>query len=150
VLLIDQSGALDGSLQAPVMRLEIPPYDRRTISGILDAWYVQSGQEIKQGDKLADVSFDGLSYKVDLDSADQTGKSSALRARRRRDKFSAVLVMQVLAGSDGYVYQTLIPEGTRIKVGDTAAVITPERVDDAGAVDDSTPTFRLGLRVKEL
>lgn len=149
VLLIDQSGALGTSLQAPVMRLEVPPYDRRTTAGVLAKWYVTPGSAVTKGDPLFDIRFDGLAYKVEMENPDERQRRAAKRAAKRRDDTSAVLLMQVLAGSDGYVYEVSAGEGTRLNVGDTAAVMTPTAPEAPVAIDSDTPPFRLGMKLKE-
>ncbi len=149
ILLVDQSGALGGSLQAPVMRLEVPPYDRRTVQGTIAKWHVAAGASVSKGDPLFDIRFDGLAYKVEMENPDEDAKRAAKRAAKRREDNAAVLVMQVLAGSGGHVYKLSVPEGTRVSVGDTAAVMTPDVPKGTVAVEASTPAFRLGMKLKE-
>ena len=149
VLLIDETGTLSGSLQAAVMRLEVPPYDRRTVSGVLAKWHVEDGTEVSRGDPIFDISFDGLSYKVSLDASERSRKRAERRAQRRRENFGAVLVMQVLAGANGVLQRKLIDEGERVEVGDTAAVVTPSLEAVSLEIGPDAPSFRLGMTLKE-
>lgn len=144
-LLIDQSRVLGASIQAPVMRVEVPAYDRRTTHGTLAAWHVEPGQMVKQGDLLFDVRFDGLVYRVQ--SQEESERRAARRAKVRRTHLTGTIVLEVLAGSEGHVAALAIPEGSRVTVGDTAAVITIE-ADSLVEYDSSTPTFRLGMKAK--
>ncbi len=145
-LLIDQSGVFGTSVQAPVMRVEVPAYDRRTTHGTLAVWHVNKGRSVQQGDPLFDVRFDGLVYRV-TPGQEESERKAARRAARRRASLHPTLVLEVLAGGEGYVAALAVSEGDRVKVGDTAAVITTT-TDREPSYDSSTPTFRLGMRAK--
>ncbi len=146
VLAVDQSGVLGASLQAPVMRLEVPPYDRRTRSGVIVKWHVTRGATVAEGAPLFDLRFDGLHYKVEGDDNERLARR---RTKRRRATSTQSMTMQVAAGSTGYVHEILIDEGMRANVCDAAAVMTPAPPDGAVAFEGSEPAFRLGMRLLE-
>lgn len=147
-LLIDQSGVLGASVQAPVMRIEIPAYDRRTTSGVLASWHVESGNDVRLGDPLFDVRFDGLHYRAGEQAARSREKRAGRKVDRRRDSLRNAIVLEVFAGSDGCFNRPTVQEGERVQVGETAGVVTAEATSAAVPFDGDTPTFRLGMRIK--
>ncbi len=142
--LIDESGILGSSLQDPVMRVDIPAYDRRTVHGVLTRWHCDEGGWLEPGDPLFDVFFDTLVYKIpDGESRGMKRKVPHVRGRKRRR--NAAISIDVTAGASGFLHERKVSEGDRVSVGDIAAVITTAKEADSIEVDEATRRFRLGV-----
>ena len=146
VLAIDQAGALEGTLQAPVMKLRVPPFDRRTTDGAIAKWHFRSGDEISNGDVMFEVRFDREVHRFDMAENQASAESSRRVSRPKRARSLQALDISVVAGGDAILQEILLPEGTPVSVGSVAAIVTTAPTDHV-SIDDATGDFRVGARV---
>ncbi len=147
VLAIDQSGALGGSIQAPVMRLVVPSFDRRTSVGSIAKWHVAPGAMVNEGDPLFDVRFESRVHRFDLEEDDKSAKARKTGKSQKAARFWNFDVT-VVAGADAYLNEVISAEASRVAAGDVAAVMTTGRGMEV-SVDDATADFRVGARAME-
>ncbi len=147
VLAIDQSGALGDTIQAPVMSLRVPSFDRRTTEGTIASWLVQPGQLVSDGEALFDVRFETRVHRFDLAEDDRVNQRKKSGRSAKADRSYAMQV-SVVAGAEAYVHEILCPEGHPVNAGDVAAIVTTGRGMDVTAGDVGAD-FRVGARVIE-
>ncbi len=147
ILAIDQTGALAGSIQAPVMRLVVPSFDRRTSVGAISKWHVAQGAMVSEGDPLFDVRFESRVHRFDLEDGDKSAKGRKAGKSNKAQRFWNFDIT-VVAGADAYLNRVLVEESGRVTAGDTAAVMTTGRGMNVSA-SDAAADFRVGVRVME-
>ncbi len=147
VLAIDQSGALGDTIQAPVMSLRVPSFDRRTTEGTVARWLVQPGQLVTDGEAMFDVRFETRVHRFDL-AADDRANQRKKSGRSAKAERSYAMQVSVVAGAEAYVNEILCPEGHAVNAGDVAAIMTTGRGMDVTAADAGAD-FRVGARVME-
>ncbi len=147
VLAIDQSGALADTIQAPVMSLRVPSFDRRTTVGSIARWHVQPGQLVEDEEALFDVRFETRVHRFDLGADDRVTKRKRSGRSAKADR-SYFMEVSVVAGAEAYVNEIVCPEGHPVTAGDIAAVMTTGRGMDVAAADAGSD-FRVGARVIE-
>ena len=147
ILAIDQSGALAGSIQAPVMRLVVPSFDRRTSLGSISKWHVAQGAMVSEGDPLFDVRFESRVHRFDLEEDDKSAKGRKAGKSDKAQRFWNFDVT-VVAGADAYLNTILVEESGRVAAGDAAAVMTTGRGMNV-SVSDAAADFRVGVKVME-
>ncbi len=146
VLAIDQSGALGGTLQAPVMRLRVPSFDRRTTDGVIADWHIGPGDSVTDGDVMFEVRFETRVHRFDLAGEEGVAAHSRRVARSQQAKVIQVFNVSVVAGSDAFIHDILVPAGSSVSAGDVAAIVTAEPAVGV-TIDDATADFRVGARV---
>ncbi len=124
ILAIDQSGSLGGTLQAPVMRLVVPVFDRRTKTGSLSKWHVAPGDSVSNGDPLFDFRFETRVHRFDLGHDDETRNPEKHSGRSKKAERVRFIDVTVVAGSDAYLHQILLTPGAAGDAGDVAAIMT--------------------------
>ena len=147
ILAIDQSGALAGSIQAPVMRLVVPSFDRRTTVGSISKWHVAQGAMVSDGDPLFDVRFESRVHRFDLEEDDKSAKARKTGKSAKAARFWNFDVT-VVAGADAYLNTIISEESSRVAAGDVAAVMTTGRGMQV-TVNDATADFRVGAKAME-
>ncbi|MEN8239453.1 MAG: hypothetical protein ABFR53_09655 [Actinomycetota bacterium] len=146
VLAIDQSGAFGKTLQAPVMTVRVPQFDRRTTNGVIAKWHFRSGDEVHDGDVMFEVRFDRSTHRFDLVEAPKDRGRSRRRAKPKRSRTLSPIDVSVVAGGTVVLQEILIPEGAPVSAGSIAAVATSSSVEQA-FIDDAVEDFRTGVRV---
>lgn len=132
---ITELGVAALSLDAEIMRLQVPAYDRRTATARVDSWHVAPGTAVERGSPLFDLTFDNLVHRLDY-SAQETNRSMAVT---------------VLAADAGRVTTVGVAPGTAVEVGQTiAAVVKVDSVESPSIeqLEEGVPPFRIGIRVK--
>lgn len=132
---INELGVEGLTLDADVMRLDVPAYDRRTTAGRIDAWHVTPGTEVERGAPLFDMTFDNLIHRLDY-AAQETNRSMSLT---------------VLAADAGRVTSVAVEPGAEVSVGQTVGVVVKDASVPVRELDDlgeGVPPFRIGIRVK--
>ncbi len=148
ILAIDQSGALGSTLQAPVMRLAIPSFDRRTQSGTLSRWLIAVGDEVKDGDPVLEIRFESRAHRFDMSKDEQARVQTKIKGRSEKAQKFEIMNVTVFAGSDACLHEILLAEGSPVNVGDAAGVVTTEPGVTVSAAD-ATADFRVGARIVE-
>lgn len=144
---VDQTGALGGSLQAPIMRVTVPAFDRRTTEGRLVTWHVAPGSQVNDGDLLFDVKFDAIAQKVGTARESKSAAQIRRREEERRKRSGQVIVVSAVAGSEAFIHEIVVEAGARVSAGDTAAVATTTLQTGPIAADEVEAKMRLGVRI---
>jgi hypothetical protein len=144
---VDLTGALGGSLQAPIMRVTVPAFDRRTTEGRLVTWHVAPGSHVKDGDLLFDVKFDAIAQKVGSARASKSDAQIRRREEERRKRSGQVIVVSAVAGSEAFIHEIVVEAGARVSTGDTSAVATTTPQTGPIAADEVAAKMRLGVRI---
>ena len=148
ILAIDQSGALGGTLQAPVMRLVVPTFDRRTKVGTITRWHVAPGAPVADGDALFEVRFETRVHRFDISNDEETKSQTAAKGRSQKAERFRVMDVTVVAGSEAFLREIVLPDGARVNAGDIAAIMTTTPDGDAAATD-AAADFRVGAKMLE-
>ena len=145
---IDQSGGLGGTLQAPIMRLVVPSFDRRTQVGTLARWHKQAGDPVQDGDALFEVRFETRVHRFDMGNDEQARSQAQAKGRSKKAERFQVMDVTVVAGSEAFLHDILLPAGSSVNAGDVAAVVTTV-TDVTATATDATADFRVGARMLE-
>lgn len=148
ILAIDQSGALGGTLQAAVMRLVVPTFDRRTKVGAITRWHVAPGAAVADGDPLFEVRFETRVHRFDIGNDEETKAQTAGKGRSQKAERFRVMDVTVVAGSEAYLYEIVLPDGAAVNAGDVAAIMTTATNSDA-SLADAAADFRVGAKMLE-
>jgi hypothetical protein len=148
ILAIDQSGALGGTLQAPVMRLVVPSFDRRTKVGTVTRWHVTAGTAVQDGDALFEVRFESRVHRYDMGKDEETRSRVQTKGRSEKAGRFDVMDITVVAGSEAYVHNIVLSDGSPVTAGDVAAIMTTTPDGDATAAD-AAADFRVGAKMLE-
>lgn len=148
ILAIDRSGALGGTLQAPVMRLAVPTFDRRTQVGTITHWHVAPGTAVGDGDSLFEVRFETRVHRFDMGGDEASRSHTKIKGRSQKADRFQVMDVTVVAGSEAYVHTILLPDGSPVTAGDVAAVMTTT-ADTAATEADAAADFRVGAKMLE-
>jgi hypothetical protein len=148
VTAIDQSGALGGTLQAPVMRLVIPSFDRRTRVGTVTRWHVSPGTAVADGDPLFDFRFETRVHRFDMGHEDENTNPEKTGGRSRKAERVRSIDITVVAGGAAYLREITVPHGAAATAGDVAGVMATSPEGDAGS-ELAGADFRVGTRTAE-
>jgi len=145
VMAIDQSGALGGTLQAPVMRLVVPSFDRRTKAGTIARWHVAPGASVGNGDALFDVRFETRVHRFDMGHDDENRSPGRFSGRSKKADRVRLMDVTVVAGSDAFLHEITLHDGARVSTGDVAGIVTTSPGIEVGA-DEAESDFRVGAK----
>jgi hypothetical protein len=114
-----------------IFSLVVPRYDRRVSEVVVTRWHKRPGEWITYGEPLLEVRADNVGWRI------ETAGNGKPRSTGRS------LGLVVNAGREGVLRQTVVGEGSTVRVGERIGIVTagPEVGLQPSDGEESTPSF---------